>query len=104
MFTRRKVIHTVVVLMLILFSAGMAAGLTRSKLRFPTHFDQTGIWLPVLSSSLSGLIFIRVRNRNIYRTIRKVAKDVQQSTNSFGGLAKGDRTKGSFHVQSNFAR
>ena len=103
MFTRRKVIHAVVLLMLILFSAGIAGEFTSSKLHFPTHFDPAGIWLPVLSSSLSGVVFIRVRNRNTYRTIRTAPKGVQQLTNSFNGLATAHLTKGSFHVESNRA-
>jgi hypothetical protein len=70
MFSLRKVINAVVLLMLILFSAGLAAGFTRTKLHFPTHFDPTGIWLPVLSCGVSGVVFIRVRNRNTYRTVR----------------------------------
>jgi hypothetical protein len=101
MFSRRKILF--VVLMLILSTASLAAEFTRSKLHFPKHFDPTGTWLPVLSSSLSGVIFIRVRNRNVYRTIRTAAKNAQQLTNSFNGLGTGDRTKGSFHVQSNRA-
>jgi len=103
MFSRRKVINAVVFLMLILFGAGVAAEFRRSKLHSPTHFNPTGIWLPVLSSSLSGLVFIRVRNRNIYRTVCTATNEVRQLANSINGLAMEERTKGSLHVQSNRA-
>jgi hypothetical protein len=105
MFSQRKVMNAVVLFMLFLFSAGagIAAEFPHSKLHFLRHFDLTGIWLPVLSSSLSGLVFVRVRNRKTYRTSRTAPKDVQRLTNAFNGLATEVRTKGSSHVQSNRA-
>lgn len=39
MFSRRKVMHAVVLLALILFSASLAAGFTRRELHLSTHFD-----------------------------------------------------------------
>lgn len=102
MSSRRKVIY-VVVLMLVLSTAGLAAGLTSSKLHFPKHLDPTGIWLPVLVGSLSGVVFIQVRNRSIYRTIGAARNDSQQLKNSVDASRTGDLTKGSFNAQSNRA-
>ena len=100
MCSRRKVIY-IIVMMLVLSSAGLAAGFARGKLHFPKHLDPTGTWLPVLSSSVSGAAFIQVRNRNIYRTLRRAPKNARQLKNSVEGSGSEEMAKGSFHVQSN---
>jgi hypothetical protein len=82
MFSRRKVITAVV--LLILFSAAIAALFARRELDFTTYFDPTGIWLPVLSSGVSGVVFIWVRNRNTYRTVRTAPKHVQSYSEVLG--------------------
>lgn len=97
---KRITTYSVVILMLI---AALAMESTHGKLHFLKHFERTTIWLPVLSSSLSGIVFIRIRNRNIYRARRTAPRVVQQLTYSFDGLATTSLSKGSFHVQSNCA-
>jgi hypothetical protein len=49
--------------------------LTHGNRALVSHFDASGLWVPILASSLAGLIFVQLRNRNIYQTAKTSHKE-----------------------------